>query len=108
MFGFFFAEGGPVTSFEDAVARADGKKFARWHRGMLEHGVYLAPSQYEAGFTGLAHTEEVNSIPPSVGSRWCCKQHAQACLVPAWLRCRVAQVALSTHRQSALLGAEGA
>lgn len=59
MFGFFFAEGGPINSFEDAAARADGKKFARWHRGMLEHGVYLAPSQYEAGFTGLAHTEEV-------------------------------------------------
>jgi glutamate-1-semialdehyde 2,1-aminomutase len=58
MFGFFFAEGGPVTSFEDAAERADGKKFAKWHRGMLEHGVYLAPSQYEAGFTGLAHTEE--------------------------------------------------
>ncbi len=58
MFGFFFAEGGPINSFEDAAARADGAKFARWHRGMLEHGVYLAPSQYEAGFTGLKHTEE--------------------------------------------------
>jgi glutamate-1-semialdehyde aminotransferase len=64
MFGFFFAEGGPVTSFEDAAERADGKKFAKWHRGMLEHGVYLAPSQYEAGFTGLAHTEEVRSMFP--------------------------------------------
>lgn len=65
MFGFFFAEGGPVTSFEDAAERADGKKFAKWHRGMLEHGVYLAPSQYEAGFTGLAHTEEVRKITSS-------------------------------------------
>lgn len=27
------------------------------HRGMLERGVYLAPSQYEAGFTSLAHTD---------------------------------------------------
>ncbi len=27
------------------------------HRAMLERGIYLAPSQYEAGFTGLAHTE---------------------------------------------------
>lgn len=59
MFGFFFAEGGPLTSFEDVVERADSKKFAQWHRGMLEHGVYLAPSMYEAGFTGLKHTEEV-------------------------------------------------
>ncbi len=33
-------------------------KFAKWHRGMLERGVYLAPSQYEAGFMSLAHTEE--------------------------------------------------
>jgi glutamate-1-semialdehyde 2,1-aminomutase len=34
------------------------QKFARFHRGMLEQGVYLAPSQFEAGFTSLAHTEE--------------------------------------------------
>jgi len=33
-------------------------KFSRFHRGMLEHGIYLAPSQFEAGFTSLAHTEE--------------------------------------------------
>ena len=33
-------------------------QFGRFHRGMLERGVYLAPSQYEAGFTGLKHTEE--------------------------------------------------
>ena len=32
--------------------------FGRWHRTMLEEGVYLAPSSYEAGFTSLAHTEE--------------------------------------------------
>ena len=38
--------------------KSDTDKFARWHRGMLEEGVYLAPSQYEAGFTGLKHTEE--------------------------------------------------
>lgn len=35
----------------------DTAKFGRFHRGMLEHGVYLAPSQFEAGFTSLAHTE---------------------------------------------------
>lgn len=34
------------------------EKFARWHRGMLEKGIYLAPSVYEAGFMSLAHTEE--------------------------------------------------
>ncbi|CAN0504436.1 unnamed protein product [Phaeothamnion confervicola] len=56
MFGFFFAKG-PVLSFEDAAA-ADASKFGRWHRAMLERGVYLAPSQYEAGFMSMAHTEK--------------------------------------------------
>ncbi|KAJ7527550.1 hypothetical protein O6H91_16G060800 [Diphasiastrum complanatum] len=56
MFGFFFTEG-PVNNFDDAK-RSDTAKFARFHRGMLERGVYFAPSQYEAGFTSLAHTYE--------------------------------------------------
>jgi glutamate-1-semialdehyde 2,1-aminomutase len=55
MFGFFFCKG-PVNSFEDAAA-SDMAKFGRWHRAMLERGVYLAPSQYEAGFMSLAHTD---------------------------------------------------
>merc|ERR1719310_19578 len=55
MFGFFFTEG-PVKNFADA-AKSDTAKFARWHRGMLERGVYLAPSQFEAGFMSLAHTD---------------------------------------------------
>ena len=56
MFGMFFQEG-PVSCFEQA-AKSDTEKFARFHRGMLERGVYLAPSQFEAGFTSLAHTDE--------------------------------------------------
>ncbi|MBW4661274.1 MAG: glutamate-1-semialdehyde 2,1-aminomutase [Drouetiella hepatica Uher 2000/2452] len=56
MFGFFFTEG-PIRNFEDAK-KSDTAKFGRFHRGMLEHGVYLAPSQFEAGFTSLAHTDE--------------------------------------------------
>jgi len=55
MFGFFFTAG-PVHSYEDAK-QSDLNKFAHFHRGMLEHGVYLAPSQFEAGFTSLAHTD---------------------------------------------------
>jgi glutamate-1-semialdehyde 2,1-aminomutase len=55
MFGFFFCEG-PVHNYEDAK-KADVAKFGRFHRGMLEQGIYLAPSQFEAGFTSLAHTE---------------------------------------------------
>ncbi len=56
MFGLFFT-GGPVHNYEDAK-KSDLSKFARFHRGMLERGIYLAPSQFEAGFTSLAHTEE--------------------------------------------------
>jgi glutamate-1-semialdehyde 2,1-aminomutase len=56
MFGLFFCEG-PVHNFEDAK-KSDVTKFGRFHRGMLEQGIYLAPSQFEAGFTSLAHTEE--------------------------------------------------
>ena len=56
MFGFFFTAG-PIRNFEDAK-KSDTAKFGRFHRGMLEQGVYLAPSQYEAGFTSLAHTDE--------------------------------------------------
>lgn len=56
MFGLFFAEG-PVHNFEDAK-KSDLVKFSKFHRGMLEQGVYLAPSQFEAGFTSLAHTDE--------------------------------------------------
>ncbi|MDJ0702501.1 MAG: glutamate-1-semialdehyde 2,1-aminomutase [Leptolyngbyaceae cyanobacterium MO_188.B28] len=55
MFGMFFAAG-PVHNYEDAK-KSDLNKFSRYHRGMLEQGVYLAPSQFEAGFTSLAHTE---------------------------------------------------
>jgi glutamate-1-semialdehyde 2,1-aminomutase len=55
MFGFFFCEG-PVTCFEEAL-KADTAKFGRFHRAMLEEGVYLAPSQFEAGFTSLKHTD---------------------------------------------------
>ncbi|MBT9313105.1 glutamate-1-semialdehyde 2,1-aminomutase [Leptothoe kymatousa] len=56
MFGMFFTEG-PVHNYDDAK-KADLEKFSRFHRGMLEQGVYLAPSQFEAGFTSLAHTDD--------------------------------------------------
>ncbi|MGL5036061.1 MAG: aminotransferase class III-fold pyridoxal phosphate-dependent enzyme, partial [Microcystaceae cyanobacterium] len=55
MFGMFFT-GGPVRNYEDAK-KSDLAKFSRFHRGMLERGIYLAPSQFEAGFTSLAHTD---------------------------------------------------
>ncbi len=55
MFGFFFNPG-PVHNYDDAK-QSDLAKFGRYHRGMLERGIYLAPSQFEAGFTSIAHTE---------------------------------------------------
>ncbi|MEO1347174.1 MAG: aminotransferase class III-fold pyridoxal phosphate-dependent enzyme, partial [Cyanobacteria bacterium J06635_15] len=56
MFGLFFTAG-PVHNYDDAK-KSDLPKFGRFHRGMLEQGIYLAPSQFEAGFTSLAHTDE--------------------------------------------------
>ena len=56
MFGWFFVDG-PVKNFQ-AATKADGEKFGKWHRMMLERGVYLAPSMYEAGFMSTAHTDE--------------------------------------------------
>ena len=55
MFGFFLCEG-PVRNFEEAKA-TDAERFGKLHRAMLERGVYLAPSAFEAGFTSLAHSE---------------------------------------------------
>jgi glutamate-1-semialdehyde 2,1-aminomutase len=55
MFGFFFTET-PVRSWEDAQG-VDTERFAAFHRAMLEHGVYLPPSQFEAWFLSTAHGE---------------------------------------------------
>jgi glutamate-1-semialdehyde 2,1-aminomutase len=56
MFTFFFTDG-PVTDYESAK-RSDTARFGRFFRAMLERGVYLAPSQFEAAFVSAAHTEE--------------------------------------------------
>lgn len=55
MFTFFFNEG-PVTNW-DTAKTSDTERFKRFFHFMLEQGVYLAPSQYEAGFVSHAHTE---------------------------------------------------
>jgi glutamate-1-semialdehyde 2,1-aminomutase len=55
MWGLFFTQG-PVTSWEDAKT-ADTERFARFHAAMLDRGVYLAPSQFEAGFLSTEHGE---------------------------------------------------
>ena len=57
MAGIFFHEG-PVETFED-VMESDGKRYARFFHAMLEDGVYLAPSAFEALFLSTAHTRDV-------------------------------------------------
>ena len=54
MFGFFFTEETEITRYEQ-VTRCDMERFKRFYHLMLEEGVYLAPSAYEAGFLSLAH-----------------------------------------------------
>lgn len=55
MFTFFFGAG-PVTSW-DTAKDADTERFKAFHRHMLEAGVYLPPSQFEAAFVGAAHDQ---------------------------------------------------
>jgi glutamate-1-semialdehyde 2,1-aminomutase len=52
----WFFQSGPVTDWMSA-SRSDTQAFARFFRAMLEGGVYLPPSQYEALFVSAAHTE---------------------------------------------------
>ena len=56
MFTLFF-NSEPVTSY-DVSARNDTERFAAYHRGMLDHGIYLPCSQFEANFVSAAHTDE--------------------------------------------------
>ena len=53
MFGIFFTDAA-VTGWQEAKT-ADTERFAAFHRAMLERGIYLAPSQFEAGFLSTAH-----------------------------------------------------
>jgi glutamate-1-semialdehyde 2,1-aminomutase len=56
MFTYFFTDQ-PVTDYGSAK-RSDTEKFARFFRLMLEQGIYMAPSQFEAAFVSAAHTAE--------------------------------------------------
>jgi glutamate-1-semialdehyde 2,1-aminomutase len=57
MFGFFFSDK-PVKNFDDALEN-DSARFAKFHKGMLDRGIYLACSSYEAGFICSATTDEM-------------------------------------------------
>jgi len=55
--GSLFFHDGPITGWTGAAA-SDGDRFIRWFQAMLERGIYLAPSPFEAGFLSMAHTVE--------------------------------------------------
>ena len=57
MFTTFFCETKPVDW--NTVKLADKARFGKFFQKMLENGVYLAPSQFEAGFISIMHTDEV-------------------------------------------------
>ncbi|MDO6680967.1 MULTISPECIES: glutamate-1-semialdehyde 2,1-aminomutase [unclassified Oceanobacter] len=57
MFGLFFTELDKVENFRQVADQCDADRFGKFFHGMLEQGVYLAPSAFEAGFMSLAHTE---------------------------------------------------
>ncbi len=57
MFGIFFTDAKTVTCYQDVV-KCDVERFKRFFHLMLEEGVYLAPSAFEAGFMSVAHSEE--------------------------------------------------
>jgi len=56
MFGCFFSTEPSISRFEQ-VSRCDLQRFQQFYHGMLDAGVYLAPSSYEAGFVSSAHTD---------------------------------------------------
>jgi glutamate-1-semialdehyde 2,1-aminomutase len=56
MFTWFFTPG-PVTDWNSA-SKSDTEAFGRFFRNMLDSGIYLPPSQYEAAFLSAAHTED--------------------------------------------------
>ncbi len=57
MFGLFFTDAPKVTNFEQATC-CNVERFQAFFHGMLEQGIYLAPSAYEAGFVSSMHSDE--------------------------------------------------
>jgi glutamate-1-semialdehyde 2,1-aminomutase len=68
MFTWFFAPG-PVTDWTSA-AKSDTEAFGRFFRAMLENGIYLPPSQFEAGFVSAAHDEEAVKTTVAAIREW--------------------------------------
>jgi glutamate-1-semialdehyde 2,1-aminomutase len=56
MFGFFFSEISPIRLFSQVMS-CDAGRFRQFFHAMLDEGVYLAPSSFEAGFVSSAHSD---------------------------------------------------
>ncbi len=76
MVSIFFTDG-PVTDFGSA-ARSDTEAFKEFFWHMLRHGIYLAPSQYEAGFISSVHSEEDLEKTFEAAREWFAKASAKA------------------------------
>ncbi|WP_133493577.1 glutamate-1-semialdehyde 2,1-aminomutase [Alcanivorax sp. 24] len=57
MFGLFFTEQTRISRFSEVMA-CDTERFQRFFHAMLDRGIYLAPSAFEAGFVSIAHSDE--------------------------------------------------
>ncbi len=56
MFGLFFTSAEKITGYQQVAEQCDMERFKAFYHGMLEQGVYLAPSAFEAGFVSSVHT----------------------------------------------------
>ncbi|MGH6885267.1 MAG: glutamate-1-semialdehyde 2,1-aminomutase [Geminicoccales bacterium] len=67
MFSLFFTPGGPVTNYRQVMA-SDAARFRRFFHAMLDAGIYLAPSPFEAGFVSAAHGDaEIEATVEAAG-----------------------------------------
>lgn len=58
MFGLFFSDKESIQTYQDVVQHCDSARFNKFFHGMLQQGVYLAPSAFEAAFMSSAHSEQ--------------------------------------------------
>lgn len=68
MFGFFFSEEETISNFAQ-VSQCNIERFQKFYHGMLDNGVYLAPSAYEAGFVSSMHSDKDISDTLSVAEK---------------------------------------
>src|SRR5690606_29097477 len=68
MFGLYFSGADDIVTFADVMA-SDSERFNRFFHLMLEGGVYLAPSAFEAGFTSIAHGDRELEITLAAAER---------------------------------------